>query len=364
MFYLSLVALILPCGFRKAKMKARRIQSDMRAKRLPTITAALTEFQKAQCFFMLAINIAAQVIRAKGGLEPSSLQQIFNTYSLIQTVAISGFLPITLTLFSLHMVDMVSWYLLTLSASTIAVSIATLFTIGNFHPTQDDLSFLASEASKGTFSSCGNHNPFVYCYAPPTLTQGVDVGSEILQGGINMLAFCLVIFTLVIVDHSKILKQQRTQRIIVSLLEKSKSYLSPVKLLLANRYRVFKQHPTTRRLKYFMSGKLRWWSVPWTQGKFLEEMGPINWPKTCTTIFVAMVYMTLSGLYFFWLYVFFVYLTYFAKSQSISNSWGFGQIVAIIVWAPPLCEFIHLEMREYYPIPIVRTGILSLLSLK
>ncbi|KAL8936890.1 MAG: hypothetical protein Q9216_004692 [Gyalolechia sp. 2 TL-2023] len=38
-------------------------------------------------------------------------------------------------------------------------------------------------------------------------------------------------------------------------------------------------------------------------------------------------------------------LAWFAENDVYSKTWNFGQIVAITVWAPPVCEFIHLEIR-------------------
>lgn len=58
---------------------------------------------------MIAINIAALVNKQRGGLDPKSLQQLYNNnYILTRSISISDYLPITLTLFGLHIVGIVS----------------------------------------------------------------------------------------------------------------------------------------------------------------------------------------------------------------------------------------------------------------
>lgn len=75
------------------------------------LTTAVADFQKAQCFFMLATNIAGLVTQTRGGLQPQSFQSVYNTYISIRIIAVGGSLPVTFTLLTLHKR---SWYLLTL----------------------------------------------------------------------------------------------------------------------------------------------------------------------------------------------------------------------------------------------------------
>ena len=86
----------------------RKVAADIKSNRLPSVIAFMTEFQKAQCLFMMAIEIAALVYKYKGDLDSITLQQLYNNYILIKSISISGYLPVTLTLFGLHIVEMVS----------------------------------------------------------------------------------------------------------------------------------------------------------------------------------------------------------------------------------------------------------------
>ena len=48
-------------------------------------------------------------------------------------------------------------------------------------------------------------------------------------------------------------------------------------------------------------------------------------------------------------YQFFLYSRSF-RSSVINNEWSFGQIVAVIIWAPSLVETLNLEIRESFSI--------------
>lgn len=80
----------------------------------------MVEFQEVQCFFMLASQAACIVALVSGPefLAATSLRQLYTNLQLIQVVAISGILPVTLVMFDLHRTGMNSWYIFTLSTIT------------------------------------------------------------------------------------------------------------------------------------------------------------------------------------------------------------------------------------------------------
>ena len=160
---------------------------------------------------MMAINIAALVNRNSGGFQPNSLQQLYNTYVLIKSISISGYLPVTFTLFTLHLVDVVSWYLLVLSIVTVIVSVATLFVIGSFSPSQDDMNYLSQQAISGGPASCGTHNMAVYCFRPDGGAYNND-STDPASGAYSMLAFCLVVLVLLVAHQYHAFKDPLTGR--------------------------------------------------------------------------------------------------------------------------------------------------------
>ena len=159
------LSLIWPSTLAKTKRRAQHVQTRLQ-KYLPTIKSATVEFHKAQCFFMLAINVAAQVSVGQGTLNQDtvSLQGLHNNYSLIGLISISGLLPIVFTLLSLRSVGMRSWYLLILSAVTAILSAATFYQTGTFNPSPADLHHLQT-ATDDIYSDCGDRDPQCFIWS-------------------------------------------------------------------------------------------------------------------------------------------------------------------------------------------------------
>ena len=126
LYYLRFVSSLWHHGFQEAKRRAKVIH-ERNIKHKEKVIEGLIEFHKAQCFFMLAIQVAALAARHGRLLDRSSLQQINNDNAFINVLATGGYLPVTFVLYVLRTVGHKSWYTLFLSACTIAVSAATLF---------------------------------------------------------------------------------------------------------------------------------------------------------------------------------------------------------------------------------------------
>ena len=77
----------------------------------------------------------------------------------------------------------------------------------------------------------------------------------------------------------------------------------------------------------------------------------LDWPSTLTSAAVVSMYLLFFCLYIYWFAVFIKDLEWFAYNGVAVDSWSFGQVVAITVWAEPLCEYFHLELREFADIP-------------
>ena len=130
---------------------------------LTHLVAALTDFHKAQCFFMLSINITVLVVIQRGGFDPQSLQQTYGTYVFLLVLAANGFLPITFTLTNLYLVGMLSWFLILLSTVTVVLSIATLASVGRLNPSEADMRNLKTLAASGGPPECDFFQPGIYC---------------------------------------------------------------------------------------------------------------------------------------------------------------------------------------------------------
>ena len=269
------------------------------------IVPAVVEFQKAQCYFMLATNIASLVVQDNGGLAPETFQSLYNTYIFIKVIAIGGYLPITFGLMILRMIDKVGWYVLGLSAASIGVAIANLYNEKTFNPSLDDLTHLQSQSVTGGPSECAENNPIAWCL----YTMGVNNYGFQAQnsgdGANDILSFCLVTFGLLLVEHFWNSKDHTNRNI---------------------RNLIFK---------------------PCVRGSEVNENSRTNKIVRWIWRYLAPLLFTIFLLVH--LYCFAVFandLNWFNDNNIYDDVWGFGQIVAILVWAPPIFEYLWQMFRK------------------
>ena len=323
-YYGCVIVLAIPHGFGKARKKARIIQLRNK-EHLCRLVAALTDFQKAQAIFMSSINIAALVVTHRGDLDPQGLRQLAVTYTFTEVIALGGLVPVTFTLFTLYLVDMCSWYLIFLSSMSIALSTTTLVTLGDFDPNEHTLIDLSSFASSDGPPSCNFWKPGAYCYVPmPTPPLLADAAW-------STVGFCLFILVLVMINQSKILTGRPAQYC----LSWTSRRLAPCLPVLTVPARCI------HRVIYIIRRCLG------HRASLVEPFNPdTDYPRIIGRLFIAMFHIMLVGLYIIWFFVFGVFLAVYPASQSLNTSWGFGQVLAIMVWAQPLCEYVQLEFSK------------------
>ena len=130
----------------------------------------MVELQKAQCFFMLAINIAALLLINDPDelLSIRSYQQLTNNMDLMKLVAIAGTLPPLFGLLTLHLSQMRSSFIYCLTLLTFILSSATGFSNWSIKPS--DVVII-----NDNFAPCGgNPSPEKYCtrYGDLILIEG------------------------------------------------------------------------------------------------------------------------------------------------------------------------------------------------
>ena len=324
-YYGCVIVLAIPHGFKKASKKAQMVQLHNK-EHLCRLIAALTDFQKAQSIFMSAINIATLVVTHRGGLDPQSIDQLSLTYIFTEIIALGGLVPVTFTLFTLHLVDMCSWYLIFLSTVSIGLSAASLVTISRFNPSEDTLNDLSSYASTDGPPRCNSWRPGAYCYSSADLTP-----SLFINYALSTLGFCLVVLALLIIKQSKILTSRPAQHCFSWTSKKLAPCLPVLTVPARCIHRVI--YLIRRRLGHISS--------------LVEPFDPdMDYPRIVGRIFIAMLYVLFTGLYVVWFWGFCALLADFAQSDFLSTSWGFGQVLAILVWAQPLCEYVQLEFSK------------------
>ncbi|KAL8925846.1 MAG: hypothetical protein Q9172_002050 [Xanthocarpia lactea] len=196
-YYVTIALLGCVYGLQGAKAKAECTKKSGLRHRVPNLISALFEFQKAQCFFMIAVQAAAIIVVKQGGFEARTLQQLSNSYSAITLVAICGYLPVVFTLLNLHGAGKASWYIILLSTITVIISGITAFTTKRFAPSSNDLVGLHNVT--GSWASCGSRNPTTFCLSPHTV-DAFNYGG----GAKHIFIFCIVVLGFVVMDKVRI----------------------------------------------------------------------------------------------------------------------------------------------------------------
>lgn len=287
----------------KAKQRARESVAQTNREHLVALTSALVGFQKAQCWFMLATNIAGLIVMKYGGLEPRSLQKLYNTYIFIKVIAIGGYLPITFTLLNLHLIKSLAWYPIILSIITIAVATTTLKMGGTtFVASIEDFDHINSVPSGNGPPSCAHQDLTPWCYDPRSHGNyfGFDASSS-GSGANNILIFCLITLAIIILDHFCRSDDRNQQKI--------------------NHWILQKLGITTSKPLFPRAGEILHYG----------------------TIAFHFIFF---GLYIYCFYIFGEDLQWFNSNNVFDPSWSFGQIVAILVWAPTVVDYLWDQTRE------------------
>lgn len=289
---------------RQKEFDGRDIKHTLNFDPASAITPAVVEFQKAQCFFMLATNIASLVVQANGGLAPESLQQLYNTYIFIKVIAIGGYLPITFGLLTLRMLNKVGWYVLGLSIASVGVAIADLYNEQTFNPSQDDLTHLRNQAVQGGPTSCGGNKPITWCYSRIGVNNYGFRATNSADGADDILVVCLVTLALLLIEHF---------------------WNSP--------------DPTNRKIRDSIFGSC-------LRGSKADRSSRWNIVTRWLWRYVVPALFTIFVVGYLYCFAIFADdLNWFRENKIYDSSWGFGQIVAILVWAPPLGEYLWESFR-------------------
>lgn len=204
-----------------------------------------------------------------------------------------------------------------------------------------------------------------------------------------MLAFSLVVFVLLVVDKSKMIRWPSTRRFMCWLSKKAAICFSSFALLLGfvrkvqqhlrsqrlSRWTAEKwalclsalinsklsTHPTLHRFTNSLSRNISSWKQ---SDRYIMARNAIvrffarslakaehfhhtaNYTETFQKFLIIAFYIIFSCIYIYWFSIFSQDLAWFATMGQYSHTWNFGQVVALTVWAPPVCEYIHLELRK------------------
>jgi hypothetical protein len=291
--------------FRK-QSKTRNISQNKRSTKSNTNQASvlmsmLVEFQEAQCFFMLATQIAVLVsFRNQSKFyEPENYAQLDMDNYLGQIIGAAGLIPVSIVMFTLNIGDMSSWYILSLSGITLATSSATVIISNSISIYGNTAADLASFYNVSPLQACGNHPPpIIFC---DTVWSKTTTNTQNYLE--NILGF---IYIGPIIIFSVILFQFVLSLPLVS--RKAKKLL-----------------PQVYRLK----------------GSKTATYIKILWFLAVSLFYLFAIYVYLGNMYF---------LSFFGAIDTAN--WGLGQIIAVTIWSPVIFKYIYSAICKSIPFAV------------
>ena len=248
---------------------------------------------------MFAVQVSAIASMNARLFDATNLQQLQNNYCVITILALGGFAPITFVLLQLRRLHQNSWYMLVLSALTVAMSAATYYTASKFELSAKDISPLHGTSYMG----CRLANPVGFCLTHGCSQYGSDSGLG--QGGALILSLAVIL--VLSLEHCQAHQWPKISKISIVFL----SYCG-----------------TSGRDMFF----------------------------GCLSFIIIALHFVVFGQYLRGLTVFARYSIgnssykyYGAVEIFNSYQWSFGQIVALVVWMPPIAEYIVLELGRFNP---------------
>ncbi|EMC97936.1 hypothetical protein BAUCODRAFT_146537 [Baudoinia panamericana UAMH 10762] len=165
------------------------------------LVSALVEFQKAQVFFMLAVQCAALIaIHNPAYVQSTSWQQLLNNLGILYDLAFGGCLPVLFALFIMRLAGKRSVYTLAFTCCCVALSATTWFL--TFYIQLDSDADIINPGR--TLPACGGGNvtPIKYCYSADWFYRNADATTK----AIPALAFCFVVQICLILDQLLVFK--------------------------------------------------------------------------------------------------------------------------------------------------------------
>lgn len=287
---------------------ARTLQDSVaRTKMTDTLTSALIDFQEAQCFFVAAIQIATIVIflsRSDSSQAlawtklPPMFASVLQNLDFVLVTGMSSVLGIYLVQMCLQRHETRGCgYTMVLTTLVFAFSTFIFRNPDGMYPSFDFL-WTAFKTSPGGIAACGgNPSPMTYC----SRSQGAGI-AYFSPSNVAHYYWSVTSFSMLLLDFA--LVQLNWKHAMVKFL-----------------HRCIKDRPSlNRRVPAILHGASMVYTFAW---------GGFQIMSFCVLGFFAAFLGNQSPRF---------------GINTHTDSWSFGQIVAVTVWAPVLAKYIYLNL--------------------
>jgi hypothetical protein len=284
------------------------LKQKLSGNRLENLKAAfitsLVDFQKAQCYYMMAIHVASIATLHRTEAE-GNIAQRQATSTVIRVVATLGIVAPTVILLCLWILEQRSWHILLLTVVTSTLSIYVFFDPNII--SIPDRFFIDPENQA---SRLNNTDPFSLCSLKLS-------GDDPRWHGLSTtwaIYLCGLILAFITVDHIFNLRLPRA---------KNRPYLLPYSKVQRNLEHSVAYLRKRRKTALINPGK----RVIYNLANLFILMGVIT---TCFYILGQVI----SSLYSYY------------SAMKVSHDWSFGQIVSVAIWIPIVVDWLQLSFRE------------------
>ena len=326
---MSVVSLLHSRGVKKTDFSDMKGQQDPQIKRrkeryeihVARMVEIMVEFQKAQCYFMIATQIAALIQIRRWGLNLTTLEQAERTRLFLQSLILGGMVPITWIYLCLWLRNYRSSYILALALASTALAMAVY--IITLQPLVLPDSFALSDEFH--YPGCANVNPASFCLLPDSR----DLKDQVYMDNSRLVAVTLCIVVLLFTTYDQ--------------------YGSNIYSLVTGWSTGFHAKAQPKPSIAHNAIHREALQPAWKPPERYEEL--ITRSKFVIRFCVHAVFLGYIILYFFTLLLGLNGPTSSSRSSTAATEWNFGQIVALFVWPPVIFQFAYLHIREskHYP---------------
>lgn len=314
------------------RQKARYFQERLRkSQQHAALQTAFLEFQKAQCYVLMAFQIAAILALLTRNnaqlIDSTNMSQLQANLSQLDYIGRDGLFTIMFGLLCLHVERLSSWFLLVLSTLTVGLSMTVLHLVKaiDLDPSNVDLGepspkcpgattnliSLCFSSGKGSAFTQVRTNIEQYVLAGDTTYQGSSgsrhkIGDAPLPNIDNFRHYEPLAYIALLAFALDIWKFKRT----INGTEEE-----------ANIYR--------HALRHFFA----WRKPPLIVRALIRGLG-------------SFLVMALNLSFAVLLMIFFIEI-YLASMAAGGTKWSFGQVLSVAVWVPSLIEFVYLSFCKY-----------------
>ena len=265
---------------------------------------SLVDFQKAQCYYTLAVQIAGKTTLQRKRAE-GTVAQREATVAVVRVLATLGVVAPTLILYCLCILEKRSWYILLLTLATVSLSFNVYFDPDIWR--LSDRFFTNPDNENARYN---NTDPFSLCSIkltgrdPPW--HGISTTWVFYLYGIILLFF--------IIEHVFSLQLPSAT---------DRSYLRPY----------IKIQGSLER----SAAQLRQWKTA-----TLAKPGR----RTVYKLVGLLIFVAMIGTSFYILGQVVSSLYSYYSASMVSHDWSFGQIVSVAIWIPVVIDWLQLSLRE------------------